>query len=189
MLGNGAVAAAVMAWLEGRKNVPVVLDPVIKSSSGKDLLDSEGCEILRGAGLARADWVTPNLAELAALAGRSVPTNRQETEKAARELHVMAMKRGNPTLKIVVTGGHAKTPDDLLLIGKTCQWFPGEWVETKSTHGTGCTFSSALAARIVLGDGIVAAVQAAKDYVTGALRYAIPIGTGNGPLNHSWEKT
>jgi hydroxymethylpyrimidine/phosphomethylpyrimidine kinase len=189
MLGNGAVAAAVMAWLEGRKSVPVVLDPVIKSSSGRDLLDSRGCEILRTAGLARADWVTPNLAELAALAGGSLPTNREETEKAARELHVMATKRGNPTLKIVVTGGHAKNPDDLLLVDGVCQWFPGERVETKSTHGTGCTFSSALAARIVLGDEPVATVHAAKDYVTGALRHASPIGTGNGPLNHSWSKT
>ena len=70
MLGDGAVAAAVMGWLEGQKNVPVVLDPVMKSSSGKDLLDPEGCEILRREGLVRANWITPNLAELAALAGR-----------------------------------------------------------------------------------------------------------------------
>jgi hydroxymethylpyrimidine/phosphomethylpyrimidine kinase len=189
MLGNGAVAAAVMAWLEGQKNVPVVLDPVMKSSSGKDLLDSEGCEILRGAGLARADWVTPNLGELAVLIGGAVPTNQQETEKAARVLYLMATKRGNPALKIVVTGGHAKTPDDLLLVDGVCRWFPGEWVETKSTHGTGCTFSSALTAQIALGDEPLAAVQAAKDYVTGALRHAISLGTGNGPLNHSWKKT
>lgn len=189
MLGNGSVAAAVLAWLEQRKDVPVVLDPVLKSSSGKHLLDSEGCEILRGAGLARADWITPNLAELAVLAGSPVPTNREETENAARELHRMAANHGNAALKIVVTGGHAKTPDDLLLIGDTCTWFPGQRVETSSTHGTGCTFSSALAARIALGDEPTAAVQAAKDYVTGALRNASPIGIGVGPLNHSWEKT
>jgi hydroxymethylpyrimidine/phosphomethylpyrimidine kinase len=188
MLGNGGVAAAVMAWLEGRKNLPVVLDPVMKSSSGKDLLDSVGCELMRGAGLARADWVTPNLAELAFLTGGVAPTSRQEVETAARELHVMATKRGNATLKVVVTGGHAETPDDLLFVDGKLQWFPGEWVETKSTHGTGCTFSSALAARIALGDKPAAAVQAAKDYVTGALRHAIQIGTGSGPLNHSWKK-
>ena len=189
MLGNGAVAGAVLTWLEGQKNVPVVLDPVMKSSYGKDLLDSEGCEILRVAGLARANWITPNLAELAALAGGSVPTNNDETESAARELYLIAKERGNTDLRIVVTGGHAKTPDDLLLVDGICQWFSGEWVETSSTHGTGCTFSSALASRVALGDGATDAVNHAKRYVTGALRYAFPIGMGTGPLNHSWEKT
>ncbi|MGC1872257.1 MAG: bifunctional hydroxymethylpyrimidine kinase/phosphomethylpyrimidine kinase [Acidobacteriaceae bacterium] len=188
MLGNGAVAAAVMTWLEDQKNVPVVLDPVMKSSSGKDLLDSAGCAILRQAGLARANWITPNLAELAVLTGAPAPTKREETEKVAQELYRMAARCGNPALKIVVTGGHAKTPDDLLLIDGVCQWFPGEWVETSSTHGTGCTFSSALAARIALGDEPWGAVANAKRYVTGALRHAYPIGTGKGPLNHSWQK-
>jgi len=188
MLGNGAVATAVITWLQGQKNVPVVLDPVMKSSSGKDLLDSEGREVLRRAGLARANWITPNLAELAVLTGGSARTKREETEKVAQELHRMATRCGNPALKIVVTGGHAKTPDDLLLIDGKCQWFPGEWVETSSTHGTGCTFSSALAARIALGDESSNAVANAKVYITGALLHAYSIGTGKGPLNHSWKK-
>ena len=186
MLGNGAVAVAVFLWLEGQKNVPVVLDPVMKSSSGKDLLDSEGREELRRAGLARANWITPNLAELASLTGGLTPTHSEETENLAKDLLRMATDRGNPALKIVVTGGHAKSPDDLLLHEGTSQWFPGEWVETSSTHGTGCTFSSALAARIALGDEPSRAVEFAKRYVTGALRHAVPIGTGKGPLNHSW---
>lgn len=189
MLGSAAVAAAVMAWLEGQKNVPIVLDPVMKSSSGKDLLDSEGCEILRRAGLALANWITPNLAELAVLVGGVVPTNSEETEKAARVLLRNSIEHGNPGLKIVVTGGHAKRPDDLLVSDGACEWFPGEWVETSSTHGTGCTFSSALAARIALGDEPSEAVANAKLYVTGALRHAYAIGVGMGPLNHSWEKT
>ena len=189
MLGSGAVAAAVMAWLEGQKNVPVVLDPVMKSSSGKDLLDSEGCEILRRAGLTRADWITPNLAELAVLVGGVVPASSEETEKAARVLLRKAIQDGNPGLKIVVTGGHAKRPDDLLVSERACEWFRGEWVKASSTHGTGCTFSSALAARIALGDGPSEAVANAKMYVTGALRHAYPVGIGNGPINHSWQKT
>ena len=69
----GAVAEAVFHWLDGQTNVPVVLDPVLKSSSGKDLLDPEGCEILRRAGLARANWITPNLAELAILTAGADP--------------------------------------------------------------------------------------------------------------------
>lgn len=186
MLGTKDVAEAVMAWLGGQKGVPVVLDPVVKSSSGKDLLDSGGCEILRREGLARATWITPNLAELAVLIGGSVPVDGEETENAGRQLQRMAANLGNPGLKILVTGGHAKKPDDLLLMDGDVRWFPGERVETSSTHGTGCTFSSALAARIALGDGPVEAVQRAKDYVTGALRNAPGIGTGNGPLGHFW---
>ena len=189
MLGSGAVATVVMAWLNQRKHVPVILDPVMKSSSGKDLLDSVGIEVLREAGLSRADWMTPNLTELAILCGVPVPNDRKETENAARELQTRAARQGNAGIKVVVTGGHAKAPDDLLLFRDTCQWFSGEWVETSSTHGTGCTFSSALAARIALGDGPPEAVRAAKDYVTGALRHALPIGTGHGPLNHSWKMT
>ncbi len=189
MLANGAVAAAVLAWLERQEGVSVTLDPVIKSSYGKDLLDFEGREILRRAGLARANWITPNLAELAILTGCSVPTSSEETEKSAHELLRRATLCGNPALKIVVTGGHAKTPDDLLVMDGICRWFPGERVVTNSTHGTGCTFSSALAARIALGDEPSEAVAHAKHYVTGALRQAYPIGAGRGPLNHSWEKT
>ncbi|MHB1743870.1 MAG: bifunctional hydroxymethylpyrimidine kinase/phosphomethylpyrimidine kinase, partial [Acidobacteriaceae bacterium] len=188
MLGNGDIARAVLAWLDGQKGVPVVLDPVMKSSSGKDLLDADGCEVLGGAWLARADWITPNLAELAVLTGTFSPTNRAETEKAAHQLQGMAAVRGNAALKIVVTGGHAAAPDDLLLVGDQCQWFAGEHIETTCTHGTGCAFSSALAARIAQGDGPSAAVQAAKDYVTGALRHAYPAGKGSGPLNHSWKR-
>lgn len=188
MLGTGAVAAAVMAWLERQKGVPIVLDPVMKSSSGRDLLDLSGCEVLRADGLARADWMTPNLAEVAVLTGALSPTTRAETEHAARQLQKMAVGRGNAALKVVVTGGHADAPDDLLLMGDECQWFPGRRVETSLTHGTGCTFSSALAARIALGDKPVAAVQGAKDYVAGALQHAYPVGMGDGPLNHSWEK-
>lgn len=189
MLGSGAVAEAVMTWLEGQNGVPVVLDPVMKSSSGKDLLDSKGCEILRQRGMVRASWITPNLAELAVLAGKPIPQNSEETEKAALDLYQAAARRGNPTLKLVVTGGHAKKPDDLLLIDGKFQWFPGEWIETASTHGTGCTFSSALAAQVALGEGPSQAVEQAKLYVTGALRHALSIGMGNGPINHSWQKT
>ncbi len=187
MLGNGAVAASVMAWLEGRKHVPVVLDPVMKSSSGNDLLDPEGCEILRRAGLARANWITPNLPELAVLAGGPPTTSSEGTENLARKLQQMADRAGNPLLRIVVTGGHASTPNDLLLLDGKCHWFPGKWVETNSTHGTGCTFSSALAARIALGDGPSEAVKYAKSYVTGALQHAYSIGSGKGPLGHFWS--
>ncbi len=188
MLGQGEVVAAVIGWLKRIPGVPVVLDPVLKSSSGKSLLDAAGFNVLRKHGLARADWITPNLDELAALTGTPRPQNRAETVKSAQKMLQMAVQWGNPTLKIVVTGGHADSPDDLLLTSEDCRWYPGGRIATTSTHGTGCAFSSALAARIALGDDPAAAVQAAKDYVTGALRHAYPVGKGNGPMDHFWKK-
>ncbi len=187
MLGSGAVAAAVLDWLRCHEEVPVVLDPVLKSSSGKDLLDLKGQTILRGEWLARANWITPNLSELADLTGLPVAETASETEVSARRLLEFAAQQGNPELKIVVTGGHGKKPDDLLLSAEHCRWFPGEFIDTSSTHGTGCAFSSALASRLALGEDDLSSVQAAKDYVAGALRNAYPVGRGNGPLNHFWR--
>lgn len=189
MLGNAAVARAVVNWLKQRKAIPVVLDPILKSSFGKDLLDAGGKDVLRQAWLGRVDWITPNLAELAVLTDTHMSVTRAETEDAARVLQQMGAERGNDALKVVVTGGHADAPDDLLLVGDKFRWFPGKRVVTSSTHGTGCAFSSALAARIALGDEPKAAVQAAKEYVTGALQHATPLGKGAGPLNHFWKTT
>ena len=189
MLGSAAVAAAVAQWLGRRPELTVVLDPVLKSSSGKDLLDEPGREVLRDTWLARAGWITPNLPELGALTGLPEPENAAETVTCAQHLREMAARRANPGLKIVVTGGHAQTPDDLLLSSENCRWFPGKRIETSSTHGTGCTFSSALAARIALGDNEIDAVAAAKQYVTGALLHAVSLGRGTGPLGHFWSKT
>lgn len=188
MLGTGAIVKEVFAWLDRQQGVPVVLDPVIKSSSGKELLDGEGLEVLRENLLGRVDWITPNLDELAILTGLATAKTRKEIEDSARSLWKLAAQRGNPGMRIVVTGGHAVQPDDLLLARDICEWFPGEHIETSSTHGTGCAFSSALAARLALGDAPVAAVQAAKDYVAGALRHAYPypMGRGKGPINHFW---
>jgi hydroxymethylpyrimidine/phosphomethylpyrimidine kinase len=187
MLGGHAVAAAVLDWLRDRPEVAVVLDPVVKSSSSKELLDRPGIEALRKEWLTRVNWITPNLTELAILTGSPVPTTQAETEEAAQLLQRMAALSGNSGLKIVVTGGHAEKPDDLLLNAAGCRWFRGERIETTSSHGTGCAFSSALAARLALGEGDFDAVESAKEYVAGALRCAYPIGRGKGPLNHFWQ--
>jgi hydroxymethylpyrimidine/phosphomethylpyrimidine kinase len=188
MLGNGAIAASVAGWMRRQTTAaPVMLDPILRSSSGHALLDRDGIDCLRQEWLDVARWITPNLPELAVLTGEPEPGNREETEHLARRLQKMAADRGNPDLRIVVTGGHADKPDDLLLTPNECRWFPGERVRTPSTHGTGCAFSSALAARIALGDDDAAAVQAAKEYVAGALRSAYPVGRGKGPVNHAWN--
>ena len=187
MLGDGAVAEAVANWLDRITGVPVVLDPVLKSSSGKDLLDAAGKDVLRSRLLARADWITPNLDELAALLDVPRPVHRAETETLGHRFIETVAHQGNLELKMVITGGdNTEAADDLLLSSTDCRWFPGEHFPTSSTHGTGCAFSSALASRIALGDNAAVAVQAAKDYVAGGLRHAYPIGRGVGPLHHFW---
>jgi hydroxymethylpyrimidine/phosphomethylpyrimidine kinase len=165
----------------------VVLDPVTKSSSGKDLLDARGRRSLREEWLARVNWITPNLSELAELSGTALATTPDETANAARHLCNLAARQGNPGLRVVVTGGHAAKPDDLLLTPDGMEWLAGTWVETASTHGTGCAYSSALAARVALGDGDLAAAAAAKAYVSGALQHAYPMGKGRGPIDHFWQ--
>ncbi|HEX4020000.1 MAG TPA: bifunctional hydroxymethylpyrimidine kinase/phosphomethylpyrimidine kinase [Acidobacteriaceae bacterium] len=190
MLATGELVQVVAAFLRSQPGIPVVLDPILQSSSGASLLDASGQRRLRQDLLALATWITPNINELAALTGRPLSATKAETEASAQALLEMAARLGNPDLRIVVTGGHAhpaSNPDDLFLTSHGSHWVPGEWVETNATHGTGCTFSSALAARLVLGDADLPAVEAAKAYVTGALRAAQPIGHGKGPVHHFWR--
>lgn len=161
----------------------VVLDPVSRSSSGAPLLDAEGIAQLRERLLGTVGWVTPNLDELALLTGVEVRT-REQVPAAAERLRRQAAAIGNPDIAIVVTGGHLGRPDDYLLSEGRGQWLEGERVDTHSTHGTGCAFSSALLAELVLGRSGVKAAEGAKHYVAGALRAAYPVGQGRGPLHH-----
>jgi hydroxymethylpyrimidine/phosphomethylpyrimidine kinase len=187
MLANAEIVQVVNNFLAVQKGVPVVLDPVLRSSSGRTLLDVEGVRILRERLLGRVDWITPNLDELAELTGFLV-SGAGEIPIAAGELLRLARESGSERLNIVVTGGHLDPPDDYLLTadGASC-WFSGRRVETKATHGTGCAFSSALLCRLVAGDLPADAVRRAKDYVTSAMLAAYPVGGGNGPMNHLYK--
>jgi len=172
------VVAAYLAKVRGR-GIPVVLDPVIRSSSGAALLDAEGLAVLQQELLPMVDWITPNRDELAVLTG---------TESTVAE-GLRELARRYPHLHIVATGGDNPgdgTVDLLLSPEGQLHRFAGERIQTTSTHGTGCAFSSALLARLVLGDTASAAVAAAKTYVAEALRQAPGLGSGNGPLNLLW---
>ncbi len=188
MLANAEIVQVVNNFLNVQNRVPIVLDPVLRSSSGRDLLDLEGVRILRERLLARVDWITPNLDELAELTGMPV-TGAKEVPLAASELRRLALEAGNERLNIVVTGGHLDPPDDYLLMadGTFC-WIPGKHIETKATHGTGCAFSSALLCGLVAGDAPADAVRRAKDYVSAAMLAAYPIGGGRGPMNHFYKQ-
>ena len=184
MLGSSEVVSAVAAYLRGIRGVqqvPVVLDPVMRSTSDAVLLSPAGVVALRGELLPLVDWITPNLAELAVLTGHRVVT-RTEIIQAAQELQRMA-----PRMNVLVTGGHMDPPDDLLLeVGAEPLWIAGERIATRATHGTGCALSSALLARLLLGDEGSAAAHAAKAYVRRAMETAPQLGRGAGPLNPLW---
>ncbi len=191
MLATGEVAGAVAAFLKSQlalAKIPIVLDPILHASSGAELLDVKGQAILRKDLLALVDWITPNLLELAALTGQAVAQTCEGAEASGQVLLEMAARLGNPNLRVVVTGGHAARPNDLLMsLASGSHWFPGKPIATQATHGTGCTFSSALAARLALGNADRSAVEAAKAYVAGAMRAAYPIGQGKGPVDHFWN--
>jgi hydroxymethylpyrimidine/phosphomethylpyrimidine kinase len=185
MLASAGLVSEAEHFLRARPELRryVVLDPVSRSSSGALLLDAEGISQLRERLLGAVGWVTPNLDELALLTGVEVRT-REQVPAAAEQLRQQAATIGNPDIAIVVTGGHLGRPDDYLLLEGRGQWLEGERVETHSTHGTGCAFSSALLAELVLGRSGVKAAEGAKHYVAGALRAAYPVGRGRGPLHH-----
>jgi hydroxymethylpyrimidine/phosphomethylpyrimidine kinase len=185
MLASAGLVAEAEHFLRARPELRarVVLDPVLRSSSGAALLDAEGTALLRERLLGVVGWITPNLDELGLLTGVEVRT-REQVPAAAEKLARHAATIGNPGLAIVVTGGHLDRPDDYLLLEGQGSWLPGERVKTRSTHGTGCAFSSAVLAELVRGESGIGAVEAAKRYVAAALRAAYPVGQGRGPLHH-----
>ena len=151
MLGSGEVVTAVSAFLAAQPSAlrpRIVLDPILRSTSGAPLLDLEGVRLLREKLLPQVGWVTPNLDELAILTGTKLPLTDLPIPEAADQLQ--SQVAGG--LNVVVTGGHLNRPDDFLLTAAgEPDWFRGERVLTSATHGTGCAFSSALACELISG--------------------------------------
>jgi hydroxymethylpyrimidine/phosphomethylpyrimidine kinase len=189
MLSNARAVAEIVGFLASLRSrsqaIPVVLDPVLCSSSGKELLDPPGIDLLRKELLPLVDWVTPNLDELAVLTGLPVDS-QADISSAISALQSFASGRKH-RINVLATAGNRNPPDDLLCSAEGLSvWIPGRHIASTSTHGTGCAFSSALLSRVVLGDRPYAAALAAKQYVAEAIRSAMPRGGGNGPLNHLW---
>ncbi len=185
MLANAAVVDEVVNFLRRVTEPYVILDPVLKSSSGADLLDAEGRLRLSKKLLRLATVITPNLDEAAALSGMLV-ASLAEMKAAAQRLHRMGARN------VVITGGHLKRPVDLLSMAGARRpeqvEFAGERVRSTATHGTGCAFSSALACNLAWGESLPDAVRLAKEYVKQALRHAFAVGGGpfggGAALNH-----
>ena len=162
------------------RDLPAVLDPVVRSSNDFGLLDAGGLDFLRRQLLSRVAVVTPNLAEAAVLA--EIPVDSLESMKAAARKMVELGARA-----AVVTGGHLDKAIDVFFDGTTMEAFAGDRVKPDNTHGTGCTFSSAVAANLALGRQLRDAVVLAKAYVVEAIRQAFPVGPGRLPLNHLYR--
>ncbi|MDQ0317515.1 bifunctional hydroxymethylpyrimidine kinase/phosphomethylpyrimidine kinase [Amorphus orientalis] len=192
MLSKPDVIRTVAAALDARGARPVVLDPVMVAASGDPLLDEDAVADIRDVLIPRASLITPNLAEAAKLLDCEVA----ETSEAMREQAEALLKFGSDA--VLLKGGHGSGADaaDVLVTrkGGEPRWFVAERIDTRNTHGTGCTLSSAIAAGLARGLPLADAVALAKDYLTGALAAAdtIVVGKGRGPVHHFhalWQKT
>jgi hydroxymethylpyrimidine/phosphomethylpyrimidine kinase len=181
-LGNAALARVVADFLKkGEKIVPTIWDPALVSSSGLHLVDPSALSTLHDHLLPSIHWATPNWTELALLSGHPVATLADAEHAAA------ALGARYPNLWLAVTGGDQAQPTDLLRSPNgEIQHFPAKHIDSTSTHGTGCAFSSALLANLIHGHSPAEAVASAKHYVAEAIRQAPNLGSGRGPLALLW---
>jgi len=178
MLANTGIIRQVALDLANLQLSNVVVDPVMVAKSGDRLLRDDAIDTLINTILPMALVVTPNLQEAAALTGREVSTTKHMKD-AALQIHAFGPRH------VVIKGGHLPdNPMDILYDGRTFIEYPGERLDTPHTHGTGCTFSSAIAAGLARGLQVAEAVQQAKDFVAKAIRQGLPLGRGHGPLHH-----
>ncbi|HEU0094732.1 MAG TPA: bifunctional hydroxymethylpyrimidine kinase/phosphomethylpyrimidine kinase [Vicinamibacteria bacterium] len=178
MLATAAIVSAVAAAIERLRLPLVVVDPVMVAKSGDRLLDRDAETAYRERLLPLATVVTPNLPEAESLLGRPVRT-LAEMREAARALRAMGPRA------VVVKGGHLEGDAvDVFWDGERMEDLSAPRIATKNTHGTGCTYSAAIAARLALGDPLLDAVRGAKAYLTEAIRRSYSVGRGHGPVDH-----
>ena len=182
MLATAAIVEAVAAAIKELDLPLVVVDPVMFSKRGARLLDDDGIQMLRAELLRRCAVVTPNIPEAEVLSGRRIGSI-EHARAAAHDIHQMG------GCAVVITGGHGEGDEivDLLFDGGVFTELHTARIDTRNTHGTGCTFASAVAAHLALGHSVVDAVVGAQGYVLGAIQHALPLGRGQGPLNHFWK--
>ena len=182
MLASAAIVEAVGAAIRELDLPMVVVDPVMVAKSGDALVDEDGVRAMRTELLSRALVVTPNIPEAEILSGSRIHS-LADARGAARRIHAGAK------CAVLVKGGHAAGDQiiDLLFDGDCFTEFPTPRIHTRNTHGTGCTFASALAAHLALGHTLQDATAKAQAYVAGAIRHGLAIGKGHGPLDHFWQ--
>jgi len=180
MLGNRGNAVVVAEFLDTHKFAHVVHDPVMKSSTGTELLDAAGINYIVAEMLKRSSVITPNVPEAEILTGLTIK-DAGDMEAAARKIIEMGARA------VVVKGGHMDKAVDILFDGNEIMPLAGDKGKEEFLHGTGCTFASALAAHLSAGRSLFEAAALAKAYVTKAIEKAYPIGKGRIPLDHFYR--
>lgn len=188
MLASADIVDVVAQALERYRPHHIVLDPVMISKGGHHLVDDDAVDAIKERLLPLASLVTPNLPEAEVLTGGEI---QSEDDMMQAGLTIQAMGAG----AVLVKGGHLSgDANDVLFNGQNFHWFRAKRIDTKNTHGTGCTLSSAIAAHLALAktedDPVTAmldAVEKAKAYMTTAIRHSLDLGSGHGPTHHFYD--
>lgn len=181
-LGSVEVIRAVAGFLAAQQAANLVIDPVMISKHGHRLISEDAIAVLIRDLLPLARVVTPNLSEAAALSKMHDLGTRDAVVAAAAAIAALGCRA------VVIKGGHSEgEPADLLWNDGVISWLEGPRISTPHTHGTGCTFSAAIAANLVKGLDLADAVRAAKRYTAGAIRHGQIFGRGINPVNHFWQ--
>jgi hydroxymethylpyrimidine/phosphomethylpyrimidine kinase len=177
MLANAAIIETVARKIRQHRLEKVVVDPVMVATSGDLLITKSAVAALRARLIPLATVVTPNIPEAEELTGMTI-RRAQEVEEAARRIVALGAR------SVVIKGGHRKGPAiDLFYDGKKFRALYAPRIRTTNTHGTGCTFSAAIAANLAQGKKLETAVTLAKQFITEAIRRAFPVGAGHGPVH------
>ena len=181
MLSNALCMEAVARKLEEYKPKNIVIDPVMYAKNGSPLMEPNSINTLIKVILPYADILTPNIPEAEKISNIKIG-NYEDMERAAKIIYEMGSKN------VLLKGGHAiGDPIDILYDGRDFHYYKSKRIDTKNTHGTGCTFSSAIASNLALGMGVPAAVEKAKKYITTAIEHSLDIGKGHGPTHHFYD--
>jgi hydroxymethylpyrimidine/phosphomethylpyrimidine kinase len=178
MLANAAIIDVVATKIQQYRLKSLVVDPVMVAKSGDLLLRRDAVEALRSRLIPLAQVVTPNLPEAEQLTGMKL-TRGKDFEEAARRISAMGARN------VVIKGGHRRGPAiDLFFDGKKMHLLRSPRMRTRHTHGTGCTFSAAIAAYLARGETVEKAVSWAKRYISAAIRHGFAVGSGHSPVHH-----
>ncbi|HQB39434.1 MAG TPA: bifunctional hydroxymethylpyrimidine kinase/phosphomethylpyrimidine kinase [Deltaproteobacteria bacterium] len=180
MLHTPAIISNLAEYLTERQTLlPMVVDPVMIATTGASLMESDGSRIFKKQLLPLSYLLTPNIPEAEKLLCRTI-RNEKDMEQAARDLHVMG------AANVLIKGGHltGQQSIDILFDGQECHHYSNERIFTINTHGTGCSYASAIAALLAQGEPLKSAIEKAKLFITAAIKLAKPIGRGRNPVNH-----
>ncbi|NVN89620.1 MAG: bifunctional hydroxymethylpyrimidine kinase/phosphomethylpyrimidine kinase [Desulfuromonadales bacterium] len=180
MLHTPAIISALAERLAEQPSLlPMVIDPVMIAKGGAALMEREAATLFLEQLIPLAYLLTPNIPEAERLLGRTIQTEA-EAEQAARELHALG------AANVLIKGGHltGRFSTDILFDGYECHHFSAERIFTSNTHGTGCTYASAIASFLAQGEPLRVAVERAKQFITSAIHLARPLGKGHSPVNH-----